>query len=141
MVVIGGGAHWMLGSFILVDLIERGRKHGVSAPIVQAEFVSLTIYQGVCQREGCRQLTPGKLTALSLAATAAHAFRDEMSPAWVPRQKQNGSATFLTFRLANMRQRVRQPDGTLTSTASPGHGIHCKRQCPVPYCWALKLTS
>jgi 2-dehydropantoate 2-reductase len=30
---------------ILGDLIERGRKHGVSAPIVQAAFVSLTIYQ------------------------------------------------------------------------------------------------
>jgi 2-dehydropantoate 2-reductase len=30
---------------ILGDLIERGRKHGVSAPIVQAAFVTLTIYQ------------------------------------------------------------------------------------------------
>jgi 2-dehydropantoate 2-reductase len=30
---------------ILGDLIERGRKHGVSAPIVQAAFVSLSIYQ------------------------------------------------------------------------------------------------
>jgi 2-dehydropantoate 2-reductase len=30
---------------VLGDLIERGRKHGVSAPIVQAAFVSLTIYQ------------------------------------------------------------------------------------------------
>jgi 2-dehydropantoate 2-reductase len=30
---------------ILGDLIERGWKHGVSAPIVQAAFVSLTIYQ------------------------------------------------------------------------------------------------
>jgi len=30
---------------ILGDLIERGRKHGVSAPIVQAAFVGLTIYQ------------------------------------------------------------------------------------------------
>ena len=30
---------------ILGDLIQRGRKHGVSAPIVQAAFVSLTIYQ------------------------------------------------------------------------------------------------
>jgi 2-dehydropantoate 2-reductase len=30
---------------ILGDLIERGRKHGVSAPIVQAAFVNLTIYQ------------------------------------------------------------------------------------------------
>ena len=30
---------------ILGDLIERGRKHGVSARIVQAAFVSLTIYQ------------------------------------------------------------------------------------------------
>jgi hypothetical protein len=30
---------------ILGDLLERGRKHGVSAPIVQAAFVSLTIYQ------------------------------------------------------------------------------------------------
>jgi 2-dehydropantoate 2-reductase len=30
---------------ILGDLIERGRKHGISAPIVQAAFVSLTIYQ------------------------------------------------------------------------------------------------
>jgi 2-dehydropantoate 2-reductase len=30
---------------ILGDLIERGRKHGVSAPILQAAFVSLTIYQ------------------------------------------------------------------------------------------------
>jgi 2-dehydropantoate 2-reductase len=30
---------------ILGDLIERGRKRGVSAPIVQAAFVSLTIYQ------------------------------------------------------------------------------------------------
>jgi 2-dehydropantoate 2-reductase len=30
---------------ILGDLVERGRKHGVSAPIVQAAFVSLTIYQ------------------------------------------------------------------------------------------------
>jgi 2-dehydropantoate 2-reductase len=30
---------------ILGDLIERGRKHGVSAPIVQAAFASLTIYQ------------------------------------------------------------------------------------------------
>jgi 2-dehydropantoate 2-reductase len=30
---------------ILGDLIERGRKHGVSAPIVQAAFVSLAIYQ------------------------------------------------------------------------------------------------
>ncbi|MGA7929788.1 MAG: 2-dehydropantoate 2-reductase, partial [Candidatus Sulfotelmatobacter sp.] len=30
---------------ILGDLIERGRKHGVSAPIVQAAFVSLTMYQ------------------------------------------------------------------------------------------------
>ena len=30
---------------ILGDLIERGRKHGVSAPLVQAAFVSLTIYQ------------------------------------------------------------------------------------------------
>jgi 2-dehydropantoate 2-reductase len=30
---------------ILSDLLERGRKHGVSAPLVQAAFVSLTIYQ------------------------------------------------------------------------------------------------
>jgi ketopantoate reductase len=30
---------------ILGDLIERGRKHGVSAPIVRAAFVTLTIYQ------------------------------------------------------------------------------------------------
>jgi len=30
---------------ILGDLIERGRKRGISAPIVQAAFVSLTIYQ------------------------------------------------------------------------------------------------
>jgi hypothetical protein len=30
---------------ILGDLIERERKHGVSAPIVQAGFVNLTIYQ------------------------------------------------------------------------------------------------
>jgi 2-dehydropantoate 2-reductase len=30
---------------ILGDLVERGRKHGVSAPIVQAAFVNLTIYQ------------------------------------------------------------------------------------------------
>jgi 2-dehydropantoate 2-reductase len=30
---------------ILGDLIDRGRKHGVSAPIVQAAFVSLSIYQ------------------------------------------------------------------------------------------------
>ena len=30
---------------ILGDLIERGRKHGVSASLVQAAFVSLTIYQ------------------------------------------------------------------------------------------------
>jgi 2-dehydropantoate 2-reductase len=30
---------------ILGDLIERGRKHAVPAPIVQAAFVSLTIYQ------------------------------------------------------------------------------------------------
>ena len=30
---------------ILGDLVERGRKHGVSAPLVQAAFVSLTIYQ------------------------------------------------------------------------------------------------
>jgi 2-dehydropantoate 2-reductase len=30
---------------ILGDLIERGRKRGVSAPIIQAAFVSLTIYQ------------------------------------------------------------------------------------------------
>jgi 2-dehydropantoate 2-reductase len=30
---------------ILGDLIERGRKHRVSAPIVQAAFVRLTIYQ------------------------------------------------------------------------------------------------
>jgi 2-dehydropantoate 2-reductase len=30
---------------ILGDLVVRGRKHGVSAPIVQAAFVSLTIYQ------------------------------------------------------------------------------------------------
>jgi 2-dehydropantoate 2-reductase len=30
---------------ILGDLVEHGRKHGVSTPIVQAAFVSLTIYQ------------------------------------------------------------------------------------------------
>jgi len=30
---------------ILGDLIERGRKHGVCAPIIQAAFVNLTIYQ------------------------------------------------------------------------------------------------
>jgi 2-dehydropantoate 2-reductase len=30
---------------ILGDLLERGRKHGVSAPLVQAAFVSLSIYQ------------------------------------------------------------------------------------------------
>jgi 2-dehydropantoate 2-reductase len=30
---------------ILGDLIERGRKHGISAPIVQAAFANLTIYQ------------------------------------------------------------------------------------------------
>jgi len=30
---------------ILGDLVERGRKHGVSAPIVQAAFVNLSIYQ------------------------------------------------------------------------------------------------
>jgi 2-dehydropantoate 2-reductase len=30
---------------ILGDLIERGRKHGVSAPILQAAFVNLSIYQ------------------------------------------------------------------------------------------------
>jgi ketopantoate reductase len=35
---------------ILSDLIERGRKHGVSARIVQAVFVRLTIYQQVRAR-------------------------------------------------------------------------------------------
>jgi 2-dehydropantoate 2-reductase len=30
---------------ILGDLIERGRKHGVSVPVVQAAFVGLTVYQ------------------------------------------------------------------------------------------------
>ena len=30
---------------VLGDLIERGREQGVSASIVQAAFVSLTIYQ------------------------------------------------------------------------------------------------
>jgi len=30
---------------ILGDLVERGRKHGVSAPIVQAAFVNLSVYQ------------------------------------------------------------------------------------------------
>jgi 2-dehydropantoate 2-reductase len=30
---------------ILGDLIERGRKHSISAPLLQAAFVSLTIYQ------------------------------------------------------------------------------------------------
>jgi 2-dehydropantoate 2-reductase len=30
---------------ILGDLIERGQKHGVSAPLLQASFVRLTIYQ------------------------------------------------------------------------------------------------
>jgi 2-dehydropantoate 2-reductase len=30
---------------ILGDLVERGRKHGVSAPIVEAAFVNLSIYQ------------------------------------------------------------------------------------------------
>lgn len=30
---------------ILADLIERGRRHGVSAPLLQAAFVRLTIYQ------------------------------------------------------------------------------------------------
>jgi 2-dehydropantoate 2-reductase len=41
---------------ILGDLIERGRKHGVSAPIVQAAFVNLTIYQ---QRRGRAMATRG----------------------------------------------------------------------------------
>jgi 2-dehydropantoate 2-reductase len=40
---------------ILGDLIERGRKHGVSARIVQAAFVSLTIYQQ--ERARCSFLT------------------------------------------------------------------------------------
>ncbi len=40
---------------ILGDLIERGRKHGVSAPIVRAAFVSLTIYQqGRAQAKAAR---------------------------------------------------------------------------------------
>jgi 2-dehydropantoate 2-reductase len=30
---------------ILGDLLERGRKHGVSAPLVQAAFVNLSVYQ------------------------------------------------------------------------------------------------
>lgn len=30
---------------ILGDLLERGRSRGVSAPLVQAAFVNLTIYQ------------------------------------------------------------------------------------------------
>lgn len=30
---------------ILADLLERGRKHGLSAPILQAAFVNLSIYQ------------------------------------------------------------------------------------------------
>jgi 2-dehydropantoate 2-reductase len=30
---------------ILGDLIERGQKYGVSAPLLQAAFVRLTIYQ------------------------------------------------------------------------------------------------
>jgi 2-dehydropantoate 2-reductase len=38
---------------ILGDLIERGRKHDVSAPIVQAAFVSLTIYQQGRARAKC----------------------------------------------------------------------------------------
>jgi 2-dehydropantoate 2-reductase len=33
---------------ILGDLIERGSKHGVSAPLLQAAFVMLTIYQRGC---------------------------------------------------------------------------------------------
>jgi 2-dehydropantoate 2-reductase len=41
---------------ILGDLIARGSKHGVSAPIVQAAFVTLTIYQqgrARAKRAGC----------------------------------------------------------------------------------------
>jgi 2-dehydropantoate 2-reductase len=38
---------------ILGDLIERGRKHGVSAPILQATFVNLTVYQqGLVRAKG-----------------------------------------------------------------------------------------
>jgi len=40
---------------ILSDFIERGREHGVSAPIVQAAFVSLTIYhQGRTRAKAAR---------------------------------------------------------------------------------------
>jgi 2-dehydropantoate 2-reductase len=33
---------------ILGDLIERGQKHGVSTPFLEAAFVRLTIYQRRC---------------------------------------------------------------------------------------------
>jgi|SRR5580700_1459971 2-dehydropantoate 2-reductase len=36
---------------ILGDLIERGRKYGVSAPIIQAAFVNLSIYQQARARQ------------------------------------------------------------------------------------------
>ena len=35
---------------ILGDLIERGQKHNVSAPILQAAFASLSIYQRGLER-------------------------------------------------------------------------------------------
>lgn len=48
---------------ILGDLIERGQKQAVSAPIIQAAFVSLTIYQQARAR--------AKLPAVDIGSTAS----------------------------------------------------------------------
>ncbi|MGC1781506.1 MAG: 2-dehydropantoate 2-reductase [Acidobacteriaceae bacterium] len=53
---------------ILGDLIERGQKHGVSAPLLQAAFVRLTIYQ----RGRERATADGELTAQARTKASAN---------------------------------------------------------------------
>lgn len=43
---------------ILGDLLDRGRKHGVSSPVLQAAFVNLSIYQRERNIDGSRIASP-----------------------------------------------------------------------------------
>ncbi|HXP10654.1 MAG TPA: ketopantoate reductase C-terminal domain-containing protein, partial [Acidobacteriaceae bacterium] len=62
---------------ILGDLIERGRKHGASATLLQAAFVMFTIYQqGARYPEGCWQLSAKRTDNYLSASVSIASFAE-----------------------------------------------------------------
>jgi hypothetical protein len=114
---------------ILGDLIEQGRKHAVSAPIVQAAFVSLTIYrQGRARAKAARD---------TMSSASAHRARQRLRSSGLTYTCDHPSTTTartknITFAYEIGPQTGREspnapsPDGP----AKPGrlHSLRCRRR-------------